>query len=427
MRRASTALISPGRPETPDQGERTSTDIDREDDTASTTGKKPKKSRSNTSLTNLFTRSATPPPQPATSATPAAPQQPSPIAESPAREAAASQEEIAAPVAAKSPLSQEVTPADATVTSPTAGYVAPPLEEDTSNPGAFTDDVDDLPSSDPIPDPYAQPAAEEDAPQQGSPLPMERAPSDASEPSVIPTAQNSTDLLVSSGGEQEDRSAPIPIPQKQEQGTFFEYIRSSPEDEDDVPPPPPSKQQPQVQTPPQPQTQLPTIVPIPIPIVTSPSQQGQQAPRTPPRQVDLDMYTSEHEPWSQHSVEETPMSIPPRPIARSLTSRSDSSDDIPVTGRSLENPFDDPVAPRLPPSQHGNGNGNGDIYSSSLDNRAAMLAMPAALVAGNSKAKWVACLMTIFFLTHPTLIQISSTTQVPRQPQTLRYRCRFRF
>jgi len=393
MRRASTALISPARPGTPDQGERTSTDIDREDDTASTSGKKPKKSRSNNSLSNIFTRSATPPPQlAAASAAAAAPHQPSPIAESPSREAAASQEEIAAPVAAKSPLSQQVDTADpqTVVTSPTAGYVAPPLEEDTSNPGAFTDNVDDLPSSDPIPDPYAQPAAEDDpasVPQQQSPLPIERAPSDATEPSVIPTAQNSTDLLVSSGGEQEDKSAPIPIPQKQ--GTFFEYIRSSPEDEDEMPPPPPSKQQPQPepqpQTPPQPQTQMPTIIPMPIPIVTSPSQQGQQVPRTPPRQVDLDMYTSEHEPWSQHSVEETPMSIPPRPVARSLTSRSDSSEDIPATSRSIENPFDDPVAPRLPPShpQHGNGN----VYSSSEDTRAAMMSMPTALVPGNSKAK----------------------------------------
>ncbi|KAF8329903.1 hypothetical protein F5887DRAFT_105021 [Amanita rubescens] len=393
MRRASTALISPARPGTPDQGERTSTDIDREDDAVSTSGKKPKKSRSNTSLSNIFTRSATPPPQPAASTAAAAPHQPSPIAESPAREAAESQEEITAPAATKSPLSQEVKPPNTSdpqevVTSPTAGYVAPPLEEDTSNPGAFTDDVDDLPSSDPIPDPYAQPAAEEDAaspPPQQSPLPIERAPSDASqptEPSVVPTAQDSTDLLVSSGGEQEDRSAPIPIPQKQ--GTFFEYIRSSPEDDDEVPPPPPSKQQPQQQTPPQPQTQMPTIIPIPIPIVTSPSQQGQQAPRTPPRQVDLDMYTSEHEPWSQHSVEETPMSIPPRPVARSLTSRSDSSEDIPATSRSLENenPFDDPVAPRLPPSH-----GNGPIYSSSPDNRAVMMSMPTALVPGNSKAK----------------------------------------
>ena len=347
MRRASTVLINPARPGTPEQERGSSTDIERsEDDTASTTGKKPKRSRSNTSLSNIFTRSASPPPpQPGALAAAAAP---SPIAESPAREAAAAQDESAAPPAAgavKSPLSQEVKLAAAadpdpaaapqTAASPTpAEYIPPPLIDNTATgPGGFTDDLDDLPSSEPIADPYAPPLSRSRS--QASERPIERVPSVATQhtnpQSLNPTAQNSTDLLASSsGGDQEsgvDKSAPIDIPQKT--GTFFEHLRASPED-DDVVPPPATKELDLESEEPVEQTQEQPIDQV----EQEREQEQQQQPRTPPRQVYLDTYTGEldHEPWSgepgggQRSVEETPMSIPPRPVARSLSS-SDTSEE----------------------------------------------------------------------------------------------------
>ena len=336
MRRASTVLINPGRPETPDQDRGSSTDIERsEDDAASTTGKKPKKSRSNTSLSGLFKRAPSPPPpQPGAPAEGGA-NQPSPIAESPLREAAASQEETPVPGAVKSPLSQEVKlaatssadpdpdPAAQPLSPTPAGYIPPPLVDNTAgNPGAFIDDVDDLPSSDPIPDPYKQPAQAQPqpAPEQGPTL--EGAPSERTNPSPIPTAHDSTDLLVSSGGEQErasDTSAPIPIPQS-DRGTFFEHLRASPEDHDEALPV---------------TTKELDLESEELPTGQREPEEEHQAPMTPPRQVFLDTYTEEldHEPWSggepgagQRSIVETPMSIPPRPVARSLTS-SDTSEE----------------------------------------------------------------------------------------------------
>ena len=351
MRRASTVLINPARPGTPEQERGSSTDIERsEDDTASTTGKKPKRSRSNTSLSNIFTRSASPPPpQPGA---PAAGAAPSPIAESPAREAAAAQDETAAPPAAgavKSPLSQEVKlastadldpaaasqPQPPSAGSPTpADYIPPPLIDNTATgPGGFTDDVDDLPVSEPIRDPYA-PALSRSRSQEPEP-PVERAPSVATQHtdphSLNPTAHNSTDLLVSSsGGEQEsgpDKSAPIDIPQKA--GTFFEHIRASPEDDDDVVPPQTTKEL-DLES----EEHVEQVQESPIDQPEHEQAQEHQVPMTPPRQVYLDTYTGEldHEPWSgepgagQRSVQETPMSIPPRPVARSLSS-SDTSEE----------------------------------------------------------------------------------------------------
>lgn len=96
---------------------------------------------------------------------------PSPIAESPAREAAAMQSEVLGP----SPLGQQTTtsedvamppegdtslPAVVDQTSPT-GYVPPPLVDSSEgNPGAFTDDLDDLPQPTVVRDPYAPVASE---------------------------------------------------------------------------------------------------------------------------------------------------------------------------------------------------------------------------------------------------------------------------
>ena len=94
---------------------------------------------------------------------------PSPIAESPVREAAALQPEAAGP----SPLTQqtetaEADPTAAVVTSPESapaaaeeatspvGYIPPPVIDSTvGNPGAFTDDPDALPQTETVFDPYA--------------------------------------------------------------------------------------------------------------------------------------------------------------------------------------------------------------------------------------------------------------------------------
>ena len=101
---------------------------------------------------------------------PAAVSSPSPIAESPAREAAAMQE-----ILGPSPLAQstttEPTGAQSTVaaeeqTSP-IGYVPPPVIDSTvGNPGAFTDDPDILPQPQTVADPYALPPAEEEPGQE---------------------------------------------------------------------------------------------------------------------------------------------------------------------------------------------------------------------------------------------------------------------
>src|SRR5260221_4900030 len=96
---------------------------------------------------------------------------PSPIAESPAREAAAMQEALGpSPLALSSSTDQPTTVAAPTVeeqTSPT-GYVPPPVLDSTvGNPGAFTDDPDILPPTQTVIDPYAVP---EDEPTSFNPV-----------------------------------------------------------------------------------------------------------------------------------------------------------------------------------------------------------------------------------------------------------------
>lgn len=91
----------------------------------------------------------TPPPAPVTHV-------PSPIAESPAREAAASQEEVA-PLG-PSPLARNednAVPDPTEATSP-VGYIPPPvIDSSAGNPGAFTDEPEDLPQPTVITDPFA--------------------------------------------------------------------------------------------------------------------------------------------------------------------------------------------------------------------------------------------------------------------------------
>ncbi|KAF8633517.1 hypothetical protein AX17_004430 [Amanita inopinata Kibby_2008] len=183
MRRASSVLINP-RPSTPsaEREPRTSSSTDRDEDVISIK----RRSRSNTSLSNLGRVDTSTSPTPSVQQQPAAQQahQPSPIAESPAREAEAAAEESSAavpvpdgggagagsgPALSRSPLSQEIT---STVESqlqpgaPTSGvaspvdYIPPPTIDNTAaGPGAFLDDLDDLPKpSNPIPDPFVQAA-----------------------------------------------------------------------------------------------------------------------------------------------------------------------------------------------------------------------------------------------------------------------------
>ncbi|KAK2463729.1 hypothetical protein APHAL10511_004222 [Amanita phalloides] len=384
MKRASTVL-APARPETPDK-ERSSVDLEREDGAADSGSiiKRIGRSRSSTSLSAIQTRPSSPAAQAQAITQPV--QQPSPISESPSREAAASQEESGPPpAAAKSPLSQEVKPTN-TESQPLAQLTQQqqPLSA-AAGPGAFLDDVDDLPSSDPIPDPFAPaarptetsggPVEGEGAPQdpehassqlealptqrQLQQPPAERAPSEGTqptEPSLIPTAHNSSELLVARGDEdgQQDGSAPIPIPQHR--GTFFEHLKSSPEEEGIVPPP--QMEGPHIQ------------ISAPVP------PHEEQAPTTPPsRQAYLDTYVSEQEGWTGPSER----SVGRRDIAHSLNSSTSSSENVPAS-RSLENPFGDPVAPRLAP-QHGNG-----YLPSSSDQNHASMSMPVALIPGNSKS-----------------------------------------
>ena len=87
---------------------------------------------------------------------------PSPIAESPLREAAAEAQEAAGPSPLAKPItSPEVVPptlppaVEETTQSPT-GYIPPPVTDSTAgNPGAYTDVTDDLPQPDVAQDPQA--------------------------------------------------------------------------------------------------------------------------------------------------------------------------------------------------------------------------------------------------------------------------------
>ncbi|KAF8625005.1 hypothetical protein AX15_005599 [Amanita polypyramis BW_CC] len=408
VRRASTALISP-RPATPDRDresirrERTSTSSDRDaDDSGSIKG--PGRSRSNTSLSAIRTaRSVSPPPQPAT-----VHHQPSPIAESPAREAAATTtvtEESSAstsrsgsapnppPAAVKSPLSQEVKLS----TDPSSA----------AGPGAFTDDLDDLPQSEPIADPFARAAntsssedlgqgaessgaeAEPEAgtavgaggeieavtttqksvtPEPEQPAPMEHvhvpiiseSPGSMRPPSVVPTepisqphshqpsAQGSIDALARQASQEQEeevptttaKSAPIPIPQ-------------------------------------------PRAPAMPEPDFRGARASSEPEPETPPsRQAYLDTYVSEHEGWSGPSHRDrddgkNPMLMPTEAVARSLDS-SDSSEIVPAS-RPLENPFGDPVVPRMAP-KHGNG------YLPPSEDTGPGVMMPTPIIPSNSKS-----------------------------------------
>ncbi len=148
LRRTST-LLSIARPPTPDRDSET---------------KSLKRSTSGTSLGDAAAAAAT-----------IAVASPSPIAESPAREAAAIQSEALGP----SPLAQQTNSEDAAKpadddsaqpaveeqTSPT-GYVPPPLVDSSAgNPGAFTDDLEELPQTHVVRDPYA-PVDEETNPDE---------------------------------------------------------------------------------------------------------------------------------------------------------------------------------------------------------------------------------------------------------------------
>lgn len=163
---------------------------------ATTTGKKPKSS-GNTSLSARI--------------------------ESPAREAAGSQEKtVALPVrvagAPKSPRLQEVK----LTADPSPAETA--QRNTATDPGLF---ADDLPSSSPTFVSHYAPALPRSQSQEPEP-PVEGSPSKATQQTdpqpLNPTARNSTDTLATSnGGKQEgraDKSAPIAIPQKG--GTSFE-------------------------------------------------------------------------------------------------------------------------------------------------------------------------------------------------------------
>jgi len=119
---------------------------------------------------------------------------PSPIAESPAREAAAMQEALGpSPLALSSSTDQPTTVTAPTVeeqTSPT-GYVPPPVLDSTvGNPGAFTDDPDILPQTQTVIDPYAAP---EDEPTSVNPV--ERSSSEAIFAPVMSESVKSTESL----------------------------------------------------------------------------------------------------------------------------------------------------------------------------------------------------------------------------------------
>jgi len=119
---------------------------------------------------------------------------PSPIAESPAREAAAMQEALGpSPLAQSSSTDQSTNVGAPTVeeqTSPT-GYVPPPVLDSTvGNPGAFTDDPDILPQTQTVLDPYAVP---EDEPTAVNPI--ERSSSDPIFAPVMAESMKSAESL----------------------------------------------------------------------------------------------------------------------------------------------------------------------------------------------------------------------------------------
>ncbi|KAF9535176.1 hypothetical protein CPB83DRAFT_831235 [Crepidotus variabilis] len=175
LRRTST-LLTIARPGTPSE--------DREDSGSDTKSlKSVRKSSSRGSLRSI--KNALSPAAHAVSS-------PSPIAESPMREAAAQQTEIIGP----SPLAKAATNSttyegsteptkveEAPATSPgeqssPSGYVPPPVVSSTAgNPGAFTDDLDDLPQSQAVVDPYATLAEETTAPEPEHAAPANEEPS----------------------------------------------------------------------------------------------------------------------------------------------------------------------------------------------------------------------------------------------------------
>ncbi|KAF8676519.1 hypothetical protein AX14_004877, partial [Amanita brunnescens Koide BX004] len=169
MHRAPTALVNRARP---DQ-KRGATDIERsEDDIASR--KKLKRSRGSVSLSDIFKQGSSPPP-PQPEATPSPRRrdrasQPSPIANSPLEEAAASGSARSSSSSADlsdlfvgtsslyqdpgpGPAAPEPEPEPEPQTSaspiPAEDVPLPPVDNAVAGPGAFTDDVDSLPS-DPI-------------------------------------------------------------------------------------------------------------------------------------------------------------------------------------------------------------------------------------------------------------------------------------
>jgi hypothetical protein len=139
---------------------------------------------------------------------------PSPIAESPAREAAAMQEALGpSPLAQSSSTDQSTTVAAPTIeeqTSPT-GYVPPPVLDSTvGNPGAFTDDPDILPQTQTVVDPYAIPEHEPTTVN-----PVERSSSDAIFAPVMSESMKSAESL-----SMPSAAAPplVPEPMSQDRG-----------------------------------------------------------------------------------------------------------------------------------------------------------------------------------------------------------------
>lgn len=142
---------------------------------------------------------------------------PSPIAESPAREAAAFQEALGPSPLAQSTTdnlpddqrSPEVAPTVEEQTSPT-GYVPPPVLDSTvGNPGAFTDDPDILPQPETVVDPYAAPPPQEE--------PVATDPTERSSPEPIfatvlaESIKSAKSLSVPADA---DAAAPVPLPEE---------------------------------------------------------------------------------------------------------------------------------------------------------------------------------------------------------------------
>ncbi|KAJ7500225.1 hypothetical protein B0H11DRAFT_802923 [Mycena galericulata] len=153
---------------------------------------------------------------------------PSPIAESPAREAAASEEELAATRAAAAEVAAQrllegdsVPAADAPVPEPAPqaiepepvaipepqvkeeqAYVPPPLIGDSSNPGAFTDEPEEM--SMPRPEPAPAPAA-------AVPAPAEVATAEPAIPDPAPAPAPVAVLVVEQPIPVSEPPAPIPV------------------------------------------------------------------------------------------------------------------------------------------------------------------------------------------------------------------------